>query len=156
VTRRIVRLLGADDHFDLVELNASFAGMLQDRFLNDPNFQRKASQARVHVCGIEAFESDGDYDYIVSGLPFNNFSPRFVEDVLEIFFKLLAPGGVLSFFEYMYVRPLRRLVSGRAERDRLAGLEAVIRSFLDRHQFRRDWVLCNLPPAWVQHLRKDG
>jgi phosphatidylethanolamine/phosphatidyl-N-methylethanolamine N-methyltransferase len=154
VTRRIVRLLRDDDQLDLVELNTTFANLLERRFRVDPAFQRVAGRARVHVCGIESFRSDVNYDFIVSGLPFNNFSPAFVEQVLQVFFGLLAPSGVVSFFEYMGVRPLRRLVAGAVERDRLADLDRVLGSFLTRHRFRRDWVFVNIPPAWVQHLRR--
>ena len=97
VTRRILRLLKAGDRLDLVELNESFADLLRQRFQSDPVFEPAAGQAHVHVCGIETFESDVRYDFIVSGLPFNNFSPAFVELVLEALFELLAPGGILSF-----------------------------------------------------------
>jgi phosphatidylethanolamine/phosphatidyl-N-methylethanolamine N-methyltransferase len=154
VTRRIVRLLHGDDQLDLVELNSTFAGLLEERFRVDPLFQRVADRARVHVCGIESFRPEADYDFIVSGLPFNNFSPVFVEQVLETFFGLLAPAGVLSYFEYIGVRPLRRVVAGSAERGRLQDLDRVLSSFLTRHRFRRDCVLLNVPPAWVQHLRR--
>jgi phosphatidylethanolamine/phosphatidyl-N-methylethanolamine N-methyltransferase len=155
VTRRIVALLQADDQLDLVELNQAFAGRLEQRFQHEPGFQRAADRARVHVCGIESFQADRPYDYIVSGLPFNNFSPAFVGRVLDAFFNFLAPGGVLSFFEYMYVRPVRGLVARGAERTRIKDLDRIVNGRLERHGFRRDWVFLNLPPAWVQHLRQD-
>lgn len=155
VTRRIVASLHAEDRLDLVELNETFAGLLHQRFQSDPAFHRVAGQAQVHTCGIELFRSEAPYDYIVSGLPLNNFSPAFVEDVLGALFKLLAPGGILSYFEYLYVRPLRRLVAGTNERARLTQLDSVLNAYLDRHRFCRDWVFLNVPPAWVQHLRKD-
>jgi phospholipid N-methyltransferase len=155
VTRRILRLLKAGDRLDLVELNESFADLLRQRFQSDPVFKPAAGQSRVHVCGIEAFESDVRYDFIVSGLPFNNFSPAFVEQVLEALFELLAPGGILSFFEYMYVRPLRMIVSRPTERTRLGELDRVLNAFLARHGISRDAVFLNMPPAWVQHLRKE-
>jgi phosphatidylethanolamine/phosphatidyl-N-methylethanolamine N-methyltransferase len=155
VTRRILRLLKAGDRLDLVELNESFADLLRQRFQSDPVFKPAAGQSRVHVCGIEAFESDVRYDFIVSGLPFNNFSPAFVEQVLESLFELLAPGGILSFFEYMYVRPLRMIVSGPTERTRLGELDRVLNAVLARHGISRDAVFLNMPPAWVQHLRKE-
>jgi phosphatidylethanolamine/phosphatidyl-N-methylethanolamine N-methyltransferase len=156
VTRRILHLLKAEDRLDLVELNERFAEMLRQRFESDPAFKSAAAQSRVHVCGIESFESDVRYDFIVSGLPFNNFSPTFVEQVLESLFELLAPGGILSFFEYMYVRPLRRLVSRPAERRRLTDLDRVLGAFLGRHGISRHSVFLNMPPAWVQHLHKEN
>src|ERR1700685_1717744 len=135
VTRRIVRLLHAEDRFDLVEVNERFAQLLTQRFEMDPAFCAAADQARVHVCGIESFASDVKYDYIVSGLPFNNFTPGFVEQVLRALIGHLDHGGILSYFEYMYVRPLRRLVARGGERTRLAELDAVINSYLKQYAF---------------------
>src|SRR5580704_4747713 len=138
VTRRIVTLLKADDRLDLVELNEAFAGRLEQRFQSEASFQRAADRAQIHVCGIESFQSDRPYDYIISGLPFNNFSPAFVGRVLDAFFNFLAPGGVLSFFEYMYVRPVRGLVSRGTERTRIKDIDRVLNGRLEQHGVRRD------------------
>jgi phosphatidylethanolamine/phosphatidyl-N-methylethanolamine N-methyltransferase len=156
VTRQILKLLKSGDCLDLVELNESFANLLRERFQNDPDFRPAAGQAQVHVCGIEAFKSDAPYDFIVSGLPFANFSAGFVDQLVNAMFGLLAPGGQLTYFEYMYVRPLRKLVSGRSERNRLTELDRVLNSYLSRHRTSQDSVLLNIPPAWVQHLRKEA
>jgi phospholipid N-methyltransferase len=155
VTRQIVRLLRPHDRLDLVELNTAFAELLRRRFEEDPIYRRVAAQSEVHVCSIDSFQPAAEYDFIVSGLPFNNFDPEFVDTVMESFFDMLAAGGILSFFEYMYVRPLRAVVGPRSECSRMKKLDAVVQSFLHPHRFRRDWVFFNLPPAWVQHLRKE-
>src|SRR5258708_27678080 len=156
VTRRLVKLINPDDRFDLVELNETFVGVLRRRFADDPEFRRVADRTAVHQCAIEDFQYDAPYDYIVCGLPFNNFPPDLVRRIFGVFFELLAPGGVLSYFEYMYMRPLRKAVSNRAGRERLGELETVLQEYLGKHRFRRDWVFVNVPPAWVQHLRRDG
>ncbi len=155
VTRRIVRLLKPDDRLDLVELNESFVDVLKRRFADDPEFQRAADRSEIHQCPIQDFQAVEPYQYIISGLPFNNFPPELVREILGVCFRLLAPGGVLSYFEYMYMRPLRKAVSNRAGRERLGNLETVLQEYLGRHRFRRDWVFVNIPPAWVQHLRRD-
>jgi phospholipid N-methyltransferase len=154
VTRRIARVLKPGDRFDLVELNETFAGLLRRRFADDPDFRPVANCSEIHQCPIQNFSSGQTYEFIISGLPFNNFPPELVREIFGVFFRLLAPGGILSYFEYMYMRPLRRVVSDRAGRARLGALETVLQEYLGRHRFRRDWVFVNLPPAWVQHLRQ--
>jgi len=154
VTCRILKLLQKDDRLDLVELNESFANHLRARFRDEPVFQ-SASRAQVHVCGIETFKSDAPYDFVVSGLPFANFSAPFVEQLLNAMFGLLAPGGQLTYFEYIYMRSMRKIVSGQTERNRLTDLDRVLDGFLSRHRVSRDSVLLNFPPAWVQHLQKE-
>jgi len=152
VTRRIVRMMKPGDRLDLVELNETFVTVLRHKFAADPIFRRVADRTRVHQCPIQDYSDGAPYDYIVSGLPFNNFPPVLVREIFESLFRLLAPGGTLSYFEYMYMRPLRRMVSNSDGRRRLSDLELVLREYLDSRRIRRDWVFVNVPPAWVQHL----
>lgn len=154
VTRHVVSRLRRDDQFDLVEMNPQFVDLLNGRFDSDPHYKRVALQSAVHAMPLQDFQTSQPYDYIVSGLPLNNFPVPLVEEIFESFLRLLRPGGTLSYFEYMYVRPMRRLVAKPAEKERLTALEHVIRKYLGDHRIRQDWVFVNMPPAWVQHLRK--
>lgn len=153
VTRKIVTLLGPEDRFDLVELNETFAALLQDRFKTHADYQRVAEQSQVHVCPIEDFPHTQPYDFIISGLPLNNFPPDLVRRIFGVFFDLLAPGGVLSYFEYMYVRSIKMKISSGPERERLTTLDGILQEKINQHRIRRDWVFPNFPPAWVQHLK---
>ena len=67
--------------------------------------------------------------------------------------KLLSPGGTLSFFEYVAVRRAKALITSRTDRQRLRGIEHILSELLSRHEIRRDLILANVPPAWVHHLR---
>lgn len=154
VTRSIIDRLGKHDRFDLVELNGAFVERLNGRFQAEPAFQAVAPRSRVFHCPVEELPAGESYDAIVSGLPFNNFTPVVVEQILTTITGRLAPGGVLSFFEYIAVRPARSLISGRSERARLRGIGEALRAVLDPHEIRRDAVLLNVPPAWVHHVRR--
>jgi phospholipid N-methyltransferase len=155
VTRAIIPHIGPADRFDLVEINPRFAELLQERFSTDPRYQPAADRSRIHVSPLQEFRADAPYDVIISGLPFNNFSAQLVGELVDACFELLAPGGTFSFFEYMYIRPLKRTVLRGEERRRLTEIEALLQSRFQQHRFRRDWVFVNVPPAWVQHLRKE-
>ena len=153
VTRRIIDASGPGDQLDLVELNEIFVEQLRRRFETDPAFRPAAGHARVLHCPVEELPRDGGYDVIVSGLPLNNFSVAGVERILGTLVELLKPGGILSFFEYIAVRRVRALVSGRAERARLRGIGKVMDAVLSKHEIARDWIWPNVPPAWVHHVR---
>lgn len=155
VTSRIVELLGPNDHLDLVELNESFADILRQRFDSEKRYQAVADQAAIHVCALQEFHAEDEYDFIISGLPLNNFPTELVQEIFAAYFRHLKPGGVLSYFEYMYVRPIRTRVGKASERLRMQALTDVLAEYLSRHRFDTDWVFANLPPAWVQHLRND-
>ena len=153
VTRHIMRLLGPEDRLDMVELNSDFVSLLQQRLKDDPDYSRVADRAFLHQCPIQEFSAEAPYDFIISGLPLNNFPSGLVQDIFATFVRLLAPNGTLSYFEYMFVRSFRRTFAQGTERTRLQELEAIIGPYLKNHRIRRDWVFANAPPAWVQHLR---
>ncbi|MDA0835368.1 MAG: methyltransferase domain-containing protein [Planctomycetota bacterium] len=153
VTCELVRHLKPGDVFDLVELNDAFVDVLRCRFEKEHHFQAVKQQSNIFHGMLQDFHAEAPYDFIVSGLPLNNFSPDLVKQIFENYFELLAPGGVLSYFEYMYVRPIRKKIARGNERQRIHNLDAIIAPHLERHGFRRDNVLMNFPPAWVQHLR---
>ncbi len=154
VTGHIVREVRPDDRFDLVEINNDFASLLKNRFETDPLYQRAAAVSQVHVCPLQEFAADGEYDVIISGLPFNNFPAELVESLVDRCLSLLKPGGVFSLFEYMFIRPIRVSVTRGAEKERLSAIEQIMQSRFQQQRIRRDWVFINVPPAWVQHLRR--
>ena len=88
------------------------------------------------------------YDFIVSGLPLNNFTPECVEEVFDIFRQLLKPGGTLSYFEYMFFRSRRKPFSSR-----LQAIHTIVQKQFHDSSVQRDWVWRNVTPAWVHHLQ---
>ncbi len=165
VTLRIIEAMADEDRLDLVELNDSFVAGLRERFERDPTFHAVADRARVLHCPVQeladgashdgASHDGAPYDVIISGLPLNNFEPDLVEQILATMTGLLTPGGTLSFFEYIAIRRVKTLVSGRETRTRLQGVARAMSGVLDGHEIRRDAVWPNVPPAWVHHVRFD-
>ena len=153
LTQEVVRCLRPGDVFDIVELNDRFVELLRHRFATEPAFQRSAGQSTVHHLPIQQFVASEPYDFIMCGLPFNNLPPQLVKDIFRHFHDLLAPGGVLSFFEYLWIRRMSSLLSSRPERKRLARVGCVLSWYLDRYEFDHDTAFVNFPPAVVHHLR---
>ncbi len=156
VTRWIIDGLDANDTLDLVEVNESFVRRLHERLKNDPLFRPAAERTRILHCPIEEVDGEGTYDVIVSGLPLNNFDADVVAQILDVMLRLLRPGGTMSFFEYVGVRPLRSLVSRRDERTRLRGVGQAIADARQGRAIGRNFVAPNVPPAWVHHLRSSA
>jgi phospholipid N-methyltransferase len=153
VTAHIAQRMRPADTLDLVELNEDFVRRLEQRLAGENRFRHVARRTRVLHQRVESLEERGCYDVIVSGLPLNNFGVVDVETILASFARLLRPGGMLSFFEYVAIRPARALVSGPVERARLRGISQVLSGLLGAHEVRRDCIWPNLPPAWVHHVR---
>ncbi len=154
VTRHIVRAMQPHDTLDLVEINSSFARHLRRCLRQDRLFQPAAERIRVIEDDVANLGGNARYDVIISGLPFNNFSTSTVRSLLASLMDLLRPGGTLSFFEYIGVRKLKSLLSGPKQRCQIRAVGQVLDDLLDRHEFARDVISFNAPPAWVHHVRR--
>ena len=129
---------------------------LRGRLGTDTVLAPYAGQIVLHHTGVEELSEERQYDVIVSGLPLNNFSVALVEQLIGKMSRLLAPGGTLSFFEYIAIRRAKAAFSRVAERERLHRIGRLMGDFLAAHEIRRDRVLVNVPPAWVHHVRMES
>jgi phosphatidylethanolamine/phosphatidyl-N-methylethanolamine N-methyltransferase len=159
VTSCIIERMGRDDQLWMVELNPTFAAHLRSAFNEKPSFREVADRCHLVEGSIQQLNPVGGspecapFDLIISGLPLNNFSSENVRDILEAFSRLLKPGGILSFFQYILLRPAKMFVSVGPERSRLKDVGEAIEGMLGEKEFAREWVWPNVPPAWVHHIR---
>lgn len=153
VTGCIIERLRRDDQLWMVELNPTFAAHLRTSFKEKPTYREAASRCHLIEGSVQQLGHEGEFDLVISGLPLNNFSSEDVQNILQAYAKLLKPGGVLSFFQYILIRPAKMFVSTGPERDRLKGVGDAIEGMLGEREFAREWVWVNVPPAWVHHIR---
>ena len=153
VTRQLLRRLLPGDQFDAVEINANFIARLMDRLEKDRNFQRRRQQVRIIHSAVEDLPGDGTYDFIVSGLPLNNFPVATVRTIFRAYGRLLKPGGMLTYYEYVLIRHLKTPFVNRRERRRLLSVGRLVGGYIRNYQIRRERIFINVPPATVRHLR---
>ncbi|RPI54952.1 MAG: methyltransferase domain-containing protein [Acidobacteria bacterium] len=153
VTGCIIDRMRRDDQLWMVELNPTFAAHLRGAFTSKPSFRDAASRCHLIEGPVQQLGQEGQFDLVISGLPLNNFPSDEVRAILQAYAKLLKPGGILSFFQYILIRPAKMFVSLGSERDRLKGVGEAIEGVLGEREFAREWVWVNVPPAWVHHIR---
>jgi phosphatidylethanolamine/phosphatidyl-N-methylethanolamine N-methyltransferase len=152
VTGRIIHSMRPMDQLVLVERNEQFVAQLRARLADESAFSGVADRITLLHASVEELPEDVSYDVIISGLPLNNFAVETVDQILAKLQRLLAPGGTLSFFEYVAVRRAKSLVSPR-ERQRLGGIGRLFDELLGANEICCDLVWANMPPAWVHHVR---
>jgi phospholipid N-methyltransferase len=153
VTARLVTKLRPTDRLTLVELNDDFVDHLHKRFDTEKAFKAVANQTQILKCRVEELTGEHRYHALISGLPLNNFTVAEVEQILDLFQRVIRPGGTLSFFEYIAIRRVKSLVSGPTGRHRLRGIGNAIQKTLQGREIKCDWVWPNVPPAWVHHVK---
>jgi phospholipid N-methyltransferase len=153
VTTAVLRQMRPGDRLDIVEINEQFVDLLRRRFEEEPLFRGHKEQVRLIHAPLQELEGEGVYDYMISGLPLNNFPLALVRDIFHAYRRLLRPGGVLSYFEYLAIRRLKSLVVGRRERRHLHVLSRFLGRRIKAYEFRHQNVYLNVPPAVARHLR---
>ncbi|MGW1374171.1 class I SAM-dependent methyltransferase [Streptomyces sp. NPDC002446] len=154
VTRVLLPWMPRGSRLDIVEANAHFAAHLRRLVRGHPNLLEKQEQVRVHDVFVEQLATDRRYDVIVSGLPFANFSPRQVEDIMGRYLELLRPGGTLTYFSYCGSRWVRTLLASRPEARRQRGVKDLLNQYHQKYAVGCWTVWGNLPPAKVWQLRR--
>lgn len=155
-TVAVLPTLRAGDVFDIVELNQAFCAHLEEKHLQPFRASHPSIPVRLHESAIEDSALDGGYDFIVCGLPFNNFPLPLTESIFKQMLDLLRTGGVLTFFEYLGARELKRPFVGRTHRLAIDGLASFHRQTALSHRARREIIMANIPPACAVHITKSA
>jgi phospholipid N-methyltransferase len=141
------------DQLDAVEINANFIARLLGRLETDRAYQRHRDRVRIIHSAVEDLPGEGTYDFIVSGLPLNNFPVEMVRRIFRTYSRLLKAGGILTYYEYQFIRHIKSPFVNRRERRRLYRVGRVVSEYIRDFQIRRERIFINVPPAMVRHLR---
>lgn len=153
-TREIYRHLQAGDELDVYELNPKFSSHL-DSLLQELPQKKNGIRCRLFNSDIRALPGEQQYDYIISGLPFNNFDSRTVGEILGIYIDRLTQKGILSYFEYPVLPRIKMQFLPPAQRHEAMNTRKTVRAFAENYQFNSTQVWWNLPPATARHCRKQ-
>ncbi len=158
VTRHLGSLLGGEDELDLCEIQPKFVSVIEREILPHPDFAPGVAAGRVRLLKqpVQEINQGNRYDFIISGLPLTAFELQDVQDVFAAFRRCLKPDGVLSYFEYIALRKISRSCTVGRSRERIRSVSSFLSGQIRDHQFDRQTVLMNLPPAHARHFRFNG
>src|SRR5262249_4416629 len=145
VTKEILRQLKSGDRLDAVEISGYFLTRLRQRFEEESVFALRRDQVRLIHGAVEDLPGEGVYSFIVSGLPFNNFPADQVRSIFRVYSRLLRPGGILTYYEYVFIRQLKTPFANRRERRRLYRVGRVVNNYIRNFQVRRERIFINVP-----------
>ena len=155
LTQGLTLALGPNDWLTCVEMDPMFARGLRRRMR-----KWRTQKDRPQLPHLELYEGSvlqfnplAPYDWIVCGLPLNNFSPEFIEVFARKSAQLLKPNGHFIFFEYEKIRTIKRWFALPKERKRLVQLEALFRRWVLPRRVMTKIVWRNIPPARIHCMR---
>ena len=153
-TRAVLAQLRDGDTYDIVEINQAFCAQLERTMLGAFRASRPGVRVALHRSPIEDADVSGGYDFVVCGLPFNNFPPALVRGIFRRIFALMRTGGELTYFEYAGVRMMKSPLVGSAGRRRILSHDLMSRRHARTHSQSRELVIGNFPPAFAIRIVK--
>lgn len=153
-TAEILKYLSFGDCFDIYELNPKFYEYLI-HILHKQQLTERGIYYHLHKADIRSLRESREYDFIISGLPFNSFDAQTLDEILKVLMSHLTPTGVFAYFEYSLPPQFRGYFLTSLERVRMQRARTTVNQFIRKHQFHCDQVWWNLPPAKVRYCRKN-
>ena len=154
-TREILRCLRDGDVYDIVEINPAFCEQLERTMLAPYRARVAGARVALHRSPIEDASVEGNYDFVVCGLPFNNFPPTLVRSIFRRILALMRTGGELAYFEYAGVRTIKAPLVGSEGRRRIRGHRIIGKRHARDHALTRELVIGNVPPAFAVRIVKS-
>lgn len=145
LTGCIASKLRKEDVFDIVEVDPKFCSHLKQKFGHN-------SKLTIYERSILEFESP-PYDIVISSLPLNAFHSEMVKKILNKLKGLVKKNGHLSYFEYIGLQELKRLLLlGNARLD-FKETQNYKKKFADLYCKEVERIWLNFPPAKVIHCK---
>ena len=147
VTRELVTRLDKGSQLDIVEIDEKMCHILQEKINIGTNI-------RIHCCAIQDWDlSDiGIFDYIISTVPFNQLPKDEVLRILATYSRLIKKGGIISYIAYCGGTVVGRLFVRADEQGCFDEKIETIKLWRNAFEMDRDFVIFNMPPAYVYHL----
>ena len=152
-TKEIAKHMISGDQLHICEINAKFAEHIEQMVNTENIFSKLKNQIKIYNAPVQTLTEISHYDYIISGLPLNNFDIPLVNEILSFFKSRLSNGGKLSYFEYIGIRKMKCQLLIGEERKKLHELDKVLCNFVKQYQLKYQIIPFNIPSAYVRHLK---
>ena len=141
----IVHALKKDDLCDIIEIDESFCKILRNKFGDK-------QQATITHASILDWKPTYKYDVIVCSLPFNVFSPDYVQKLLAHMQSLLKKDGIFSYIELMWLTSIKMQFVSQNKRQSMQKTLAIMKQFRSNNESKTIPIYLNFTPLYVHHV----
>lgn len=153
ITKNIMDAMIDDDSLDLCELNPSMMAGLRKNVRHHPKYWKFHKVINFFEGPIQQFPENCVYDSIICALPFSNFTPELCAEIFVKLQRLGHEGTELTYFEYIGLRRISRVVYHGEAKERVEGVEKFFKGFMKNHLLDTKRIWLNLLPINVYKLK---
>ncbi len=149
VTVQILKQMVDGDTLTICEINPRFMRALKNRLRKDPIFRARKHQVKFFTCAAQELPEDVHFDVIICALPFLNFDLKTVEEIFAKIKRLAARNAVMTYYEYIGIRPLSIVFSPPQRKRRMKELDGFFDLLKKEHPVSRRPVWLNVLPIQI-------
>lgn len=149
ITQTIIANMKTQDRLDIVEIDRDCCSLLEKKF-------GKTKSVSVSCLSILDWAPSYHYDFIVSTLPMNSFSPEFVEKVLSHYQKIANKNAICTYVEYIGLEKLSLVFANKEKRETISSRRKLLKNFHKKHLLEKSKVFTNFLPCYVYHIKLHG
>lgn len=146
VTRAIIERMNAKDSLDVIEIDEACSAYLQENFSTKKNVS-------VHCLSIFDWKPHYKYDFIVSTLPLNSFSPQLVTQLLKHYQQMSTKGALCTYVEYIGLESLSLVFATKNKRKVIHQRRKILSNFHSQHLLEKKRIYTNFLPCNVFCMR---
>ncbi len=145
ISEEILRNLGRDDSFTIVEINPQFAKLLRSKM---QDWRKEENCPKIEILNIDFLnlEVSEQFDIVIAGVPFNNFPLEIIQGFIQKIKSISKPKAQFAFFEYLAAKKLKDIFFNNQN----------ISNFFNRevypHKVDEKKVILNIPPAKINFI----
>lgn len=153
VTLPILSKMIPGDQLVICEINPRFMDLLKEKLNTKQTYIKHRQNVSFHLCPAQDLPEDIKFDIIVCSLPFLNFDLETVEEIFSKLQRISTPETVMTYYQYIGLRSIRKVVGSPKDKRRFAELDSFFEATCERHKTRRKRVWFNMLPINVYTMK---
>lgn len=145
ISEEILKNLGRDDFFTIVEINPQFAKLLRSKM---QEWRQRENCPKIEILNIDFLnlEVSEQFDIVIAGVPFNNFPLEIIEDFIKKIKSISKPKAYFAFFEYLAAKELKVLFFNNEK------ISNFFKQEVYPHLVEQKKIFLNVPPAKINFI----
>jgi len=157
VTVRILKHMREHDTLTVCELNPRFMKALKEKLSKNEDYLVHKErvyffEGAIQDYTVQSHTPQEKFDVIICAIPFLNLEAAMVEEIFEKLKSLSSDQGLMTYFEYMGIRPMSLVISPPDRKRRIRELDMFFKRIFGKHCLDKRRVWLNVPPINIYTL----